>query len=417
MRGTLGGLTTRGRCLLAAGLAAALCALVLDERDLLRAAGFAATLPLLAAFVVGRIRLGLHAQRRLLPQRTPAGSRCEVEITVHGTGWLGAGGLLLEDGASTALGARTRFAVQRLPRGGAAVLRYPLHPELRGVHPVGPLVARITDPFGLAEADLELCGRDRLVVTPTVVPLRGLPPGAGRGTGADGGWRWQSGQGEDDVVVRSYRHGDDLRRVHWRSTARRDELMVRVEERPYYSGTALLLDHRAGAHRGSGRASSLEYAVSLAASACLHLQRRGQHVALATVDGRVTGQRPAVLGGPGAGDALLDALAALVATHQRRLAPAVTTGGGDLVAVLGALTTADVEVLLHNRSPCRHAVLLDTAAWAAGRPSDGAADPRQAAQLLAAAGWSVAVAVPGQSPGSVWEQLCGTSVSRAGLLR
>ena len=86
--------------------------------------------------------------------------------------------------------------------------------------------------------------------------------------------------GEDDAVVRPYRHGDDLRKVHWRSTARRDELMVRVEERPWRGGTTVLLDHRLVAHRGSGPGASLEWAVSLAASICLHLHRYGHQVRL-----------------------------------------------------------------------------------------------------------------------------------------
>jgi uncharacterized protein (DUF58 family) len=432
MRGALGGLTTRGRCLLAAGLATALCALLLDERDLLRVAGFVVALPLLATLVAGRARLGLHARRRLLPGHTPAGARCEVEITVRSTGWIGTGGALLEDRVPTALGARPRFAVERLPRGGEAVLRYPLHPALRGVHTVGPLVARLTDPFGLAEFGLELCGRDRLVVTPVVVPLRGVPAGGGLGAGEDGGGWGRSGQGEDDMMVRGYRHGDDLRKVHWRSTARRDELMVRVEQRPSRSGTVVLLDHRAGAHRGRGPAASLEYAVSLVASAVLQLRRDGRPVGLATVDGRVlAGQRH---GGADTRDAMLHALAALAPAHHPTLAPAhhqrgqaplrqrgltsaAPSGGDDLVAVLGAVTTADVQVLLRHPAAGRHAVLLDVAAWAGRQPGDGAADPRHAAQLLSAAGWTVVVAVPGQPPGAAWDVLCHTSASRSGAPR
>ena len=72
--------------------------------------------------------------------------------------------------------------------------------------------------------------------------------------------------GEDDATVREYRDGDDLRRVHWRSTARRGELMVRREEQPWQSRCALLLDTRTISHHGDGPSSSLEWAVSAAAS-------------------------------------------------------------------------------------------------------------------------------------------------------
>lgn len=412
MRGALGALTTRGRSLLAAGFAAGMCALVLDERDLLRVAAFVVALPLLATLVAGRARLGLHVVRRP-PQRAPAGSGCEVTLTVHGTGRLGTG-LLLEDAVPAVLGDSPRFAVRRLPKGAAVELRYRLHPELRGVHPIGPLVARVTDPLGLAEYGLQVAGRDRLVVTPVVLPLRGTPTGGGLAAGRHGGGRRHAGQGEDDAVVRSYRQGDDLRKVHWRSTARRDELMVRVEEWPWGGGTTVLLDHRAGAHRGRGASGSLEYAVSLAASACLHLQRRGHRVSLVTVDGRVRS-------GPHRGDgaeAMLDALARIVPAHQRDPAAAGTDAGEDLVAVLGRVTPADVAVLLRGRpwAGRSHAVLLDVTAWSpAGEPADGAADPQQAARLLAAAGWSVVVAGPDQPPDSAWDRL--TSAGRAGALR
>ena len=62
--------------------------------------------------------------------------------------------------------------------------------------------------------------------------------------------------GEDDAATREYRHGDDLRKVHWRSTARVGELMVRREEQPFQSRATVLLDSRTIAHRGSDSAES-----------------------------------------------------------------------------------------------------------------------------------------------------------------
>ena len=62
--------------------------------------------------------------------------------------------------------------------------------------------------------------------------------------------------------MREYRRGDDLRRVHWRSSAHAGELMVRREEQPWQSRATLFVDNRKVAHRGTGAASSLEHAVS-----------------------------------------------------------------------------------------------------------------------------------------------------------
>ena len=405
------GLTTRGRCLLAGGVAAALCALVLDERDLLRIAAFVVFLPLLATLVATRARVGLEAQRHVEPERTPAGTPCEVRLTVSSTGRLGSGGLLLSDGVPPVLGRNPRFVVERLPRQSSVLLRHPLRPAQRGVHVLGPLVARVTDPFGLAEYGRELAGHQQLVVTPVVVPLTGLLPGGGSGSGEEGAGRLRSGPGEDDVVVRSYRQGDDLRKVHWRSTARHDELMVRVEERPWRGGTCVLLDSRAAAHRGTGPTASLEYAVSLAASVCLHLQHRGQRVALTTGDGQS-------LGGPAdsSPDAVLDALAALTPSHRRELVAGSAAAGRDVLAVLGAVTPAVLEPLLRARPRGLRsaAVLLDVAAWDRGGAHT---DPEEAAQLLASTGWAVTVAGPEDSLTEAWTQLCTRPSTRLGALR
>lgn len=406
MRRRLTGLTTRGRCVLAAGVAAAVCGLVLDERDLLRVAVFAAVLPLLAAAAVGRTRVRLHAERRLVPPRTPIGGDAEVHLDVRSTAPLATGGLLLEDTVPYALGQRPRFVVERLSRHGAVQLRYRVHPALRGVHPVGPLVARVTDPFGLAEAARELGGRQQLTAHPVVVPLAGLPTGCGRGSGEQGAGRLRAGQGEDDAVVRAYRHGDDLRKVHWRSTARRDELVVRVEEQPWRGGATVLLDHRVAAHRGSGPSSSLEWAVSMAASVAVHLQRHGQQVRLLAADAPVAA--PEADPGPdGCIDAVLDALAALVPSGHRELCGGRSLSGGqELVAVLGAVGPGAVETLLQARPQGGRAVLLDVDAWAAG-VQPGTTDPAEAARLLTAAGWTVAVATPASRMPAVWAEVCG----------
>jgi hypothetical protein len=136
-------------------------------------------------------------------------------------------------------------------------------------------------------------------------------------------------------------------------------------------------------------------------------------VRLVTVDG-------AVLTGTGDGaeyqtDATLDALAALHATDQRDLtAIPLTAGRQDLIAILGAVGPAAVDQLLvsHLRVARGHAVLLDVAAWATDDDGKCAPDPGKAAQLLVAAGWTVAVADSEQSPSVVWNKLCDSSASR-----
>jgi uncharacterized protein (DUF58 family) len=394
--GRFSGLTTRGRCLVAGGLATGVCAVVLDERDLLRVGVFAAALPVLALLLAARTRRNLRVTRELTPRRLPVGT--DVTVTLRLTG----GPLLatlrlgdtVPDGAGLAAAAPPRFVVHRLGGRGGAALDYPLCPQLRGVHRVGPLLARVTDPLGLAEFERELAPSDPLVVLPRVLPLHGLPLALAAGEGTAGAALSHQGQGASDVLVRTYRQGDELRRVHWRSTARHDELMVRLEERPWRGNTTVLLDRRDGAHRGHGPASSLEFAVSLVASICAHLAGRGEPFALVGEDGTELAAARDI-------DAVLDALAAVRPTARGELSPPGEAAGGDLIAVLAAGPPGEFGALA-GRPGGGHAVVLDSPTWEPARPGDGAGP---AAAALRAAGWHVAVAAASSTPGRAWDDL------------
>ncbi|MBV9920865.1 MAG: DUF58 domain-containing protein [Pseudonocardia sp.] len=391
------GLTTRGRCLLAGGVATAACSVVLDERDLLRIGVFVAVLPLLAALLAAGARRAVRVTRELSPARLPVGGRVDVDLHVRGSALVGALRLAdtVPDAAGPQAGAPPGFAVHRLSGRGTARLTYPLRPALRGVHAIGPLTVGATDPLALAEFERAISGADRLVVLPRVVALQGLPAALGAGESTSGAALAHQGQGSSDVLVRPYRYGDELRRVHWRSTARHDELMVRLEERPWRAGTTVLLDRRDAAHRGRGADSSLEFAISMAASVCAHLIGRGEPVDLVTEDGTA-------LPGPPL-DPLLDALAALRPSARADLTGPDLPTGRDVVAVLGALTAEHRESLMARHSKGGYAVLLDTATWdpADGRPGSAEASAR----ALRNAGWTVAVAAAGTTPDRVWEAL------------
>jgi uncharacterized protein (DUF58 family) len=414
LKGALSGLTTRGRCLLAAGLAAALCSFVLNERDLLRVSVFVVALPILVCLLTAVARVGLHAQRQINPVRSPVGGRAEVTLHITSTGRLPTGGLLVSDGVPYSLGGKPRFVIEHLPRHTGTRLRYHVQPMLRGIQQLGPLKATITDPFGLAEFERELAHTSRLIVVPRVVKLVGVPGGSGLGSGDDGSVRLNAGQGEDDAIVRPYRQGDDLRKVHWRSTAKRDEMMVRVEERPWRGGTTVLLDHRVAAHRGAGANSSLEWAVSFAASICLHLHRYGQRIRLVTESGGL------IVRDSGDGThndtAVLDALAALQATPTPNMDSRTDPGGGqELIAILGATSPESLSQLISQRprSTRSLAVLLDTSAWAGAGEGGQETDIEGALALLRGAGWGVTVARPNTPMAATWATLCRTHGTRA----
>lgn len=398
----MSGLTTRGRCLLAAGLAAALCSVVLNERDLLRVSAFAVALPLLSLALALATRIGLAAERELRPSRLTVGDRTEVVLDIHAAGRMPSVGLMVEDGVPYTFGGRPQFIVRGLGWRTGIQFSYYLSPPVRGVHQVGPLHGWVTDPFGLAEFERDLGGRSEMVVIPKIEALTDWPGGSTPDAHHEGTLRRGSGHGLDDAVIRQYRQGDDLRRVHWRSSARRDELMVRVEERPRRGGTTVLLDHRAIAHRGDGAASSLEWAVSFAASVYLHLHQSGREVRLITEDRQVIADERT------SGDTVLDRLAALEPTNDRDADWPVDPGSGhEFIGVFGALSPAAAAELVRvrTRRSGSVAVLLDVGAWASVA-DDGPAQPHDVARVLLDAGWDVVVARPTDTCSDVWLRLC-----------
>jgi hypothetical protein len=209
----------------------------------------------------------------------------------------------------------------------------------------------------------------------------------------------------EDVTVREYRRGDDLRRVHWRSSAKAGELMVRREEQPWESRATLFLDNRVVAHRGQGIASSLEAAVSAAASIAVHLSKRGFTVRLVTAAGEDQGHdwhtRDSDLNtGP-----LLEALAVVQPLPRPSLDTGwLTEGGGDglLVAVLGHVDQHDVPVLrrMHAHSGSALAVAVDVDAWLSP-----ASAGRDASSLLTQQGWRSVSLGPADRLEAVWEEL------------
>jgi uncharacterized protein (DUF58 family) len=408
VRDALSGLTTRGRCLLAAGAAAALCAIVLGEKDLLRVAFFLIALPLVAAAVVARTRYRLSCARTLAPARVPAGQSAEVILRLDNMSFLPTGLLLLEDEVPYTLGGRPRFTVDRIGPSQHRTVRYPVRSDARGKYRIGPLRLRLADPFGLVELTRSFSAVDRLTVVPVIHPLPSVRLGGAWESGGESVSRTVAIRGDDDAATREYRNGDDLRKVHWRSTARVGKLMVRREERPWQSRATLLLDTRGRAHRGDGPGSSFEWAVSAVASIGVHAGRLGYSVRLLTDAG------PAIAGADvGAeGGVLLDYLAEVTASRHSGLDPAVSAlraveGIGTLVAVLGLLDPDQAAELAATRTPSDTSIgiLIDGSTWMGLSPrarSEADAAYDAAAEILIHGGWRVIRARHGDLLPRLW---------------
>jgi uncharacterized protein (DUF58 family) len=412
MRAALATLTVRGRCVLAAGFAAALSGIALQERDLLRVAVLLISLPLVAAGLAARTRIQLRFSRRLEPARVSAGERTQVVLRLENISRLPTGLLLVEDTVPYLLGGRPRIVLDRLRPKQPVEISYPVSAQVRGRYSVGPLTVRLMDPFGMCELPRSFSSIDTLVVTPAVVPLptvrlTGEWAGAGLSTA-----RSVSTAGDDDTATREYRNGDDLRRIHWRTTARRGELSVRREEQPWQSRGAVLLDTRRLTHRGDGAASSFEWAVSAAASVAVHLSRSGFSLRLVTDTGReMSSAGHSTLG---FNHTVVDELAVIEPSRAADLSVASAAirrrgGEGLVVAILGVLDLDDAEQLSRLRASNASvgvAMILDPPSWASSPATadSEAAAPNAPRDLLIAAGWRVLQVRRGDALGDLWSE-------------
>jgi uncharacterized protein (DUF58 family) len=358
----LAGITTRGSSFLAAGVAAACTGWVLGERDLV-CVGIALTaLPLLAAAAARRGQYRLGTSRIIRPPRVPAGHTASVTLRLENVSRVATGLLLAEDAVPYALGARPRYVLDKIERNGVRELTYALRSDVRGKFEIGPLQLRVADAFGLVQVSRSLSGRTTFIVTPRVVPLaRTVISRSWAGEG-EGRARLASTAGEDDVIPRAYRHGDELRRVHWRSTARYGEIMVRREEQRWRNRATVLLDSRSMSHMGTGAGSSFELAVSAAASVGVHVCQEG-------LTGQFITDDDVVRAGPFFDDRLLDALAVIRPSNARTLDRTFkelkVSGAGVIIAVMGMLSAAEARQLAACRTEGSQgiALLLDVATW------------------------------------------------------
>lgn len=192
-----------------------------------------------------------------------------------------------------------RAWVAALDPGEAATVRAEAGWDRRGVYPLETVTLATSFPFGLfrKERDLEIPGE--AVVWPRHdLTLREPRPGGERIRRAGETFAGAAGARGEYRGLRPYRPGDDPRDVHWKTTARAGQPVVREYERDRSSALWICLELRTSA--GDEAEAALEVAASLAAAA----ERRGDPFALATAEARVPpGSGPAQL------ERVLDALA------------------------------------------------------------------------------------------------------------
>jgi uncharacterized protein (DUF58 family) len=353
-------------------------------------------------------RGGLALHRRVVPHPVTVGDTAVVEVELsarrQGRPAPRVDRLQIAERAARELSgaAPLRARVQRAR--DRLTLSYSIRPELRGRWMVGPVQVNRRDLFGVADWTGPL-GQPALVsVRPWTAAL--AVSSAALSSALDRVAAGARSPAPDDTTLRDYRTGDDLRRVHWRSSARRGELVVRQDERSGRRPASVLLDLPLQEDVG-------EWTISMAASIAIALARTGHHVRLlggGVHDAAAEHHRPDL--GGAAVDALLEQTVDLhmpdaPAERDAWMAVAVDTvhtdGAGSelLFAVVGALEHEVLRALARSGA---------SSGWAMVRTSEtgdalATTEAETTARRLRRAGWTVCLVRPGEDLRTCWERL------------
>lgn len=251
------------------------------------------------------------------PERAEEGETIHFHVEVCNDGWLPRFMVEAVDrlpfvGAAqgtTGAGDKVLGVVAYIPGHAIRGFDVPVLCEKRGLYQLGPVGLATSFPLGLAEARQQKNGGvQQLTIYPDVFSIVALPLCGSPSEIHRGGFLLPEGVGSAEFSgLREYRRGDNPRHVHWPTTARLNELMVKEFEPLASASLYIALDMSADANVGQGKHSSFEYAVRIAASVARYAINNGMPICLSGEGDR----RLAI--GLGTGEAhfrsLLDALA------------------------------------------------------------------------------------------------------------
>jgi uncharacterized protein (DUF58 family) len=120
--------------------------------------------------------------------------------------------------------------------------------EQRGRFRLGPVVISSSDPLGLFEFQRALPRTGSIVVYPATVPIQSFPHPVGSMPGGDALRRRTHHVTTNAAGVRDYVPGDSFNRIHWRSTAHKDRLIVKEFELDPMSDAWIFLDMHRSVH-------------------------------------------------------------------------------------------------------------------------------------------------------------------------
>jgi uncharacterized protein (DUF58 family) len=296
-------------------------------------------------------RPALEVDREIAPLKVARGEPAAGVLRITNTGRAIRAGLVAADAAGTT---RVEVAIPRLPSGGKRTVTYRLPTDRRGEIPVGPLRLIRADPLGLSRRVREYGRPQTLLVHPRTVAMPLMP--SGRAHHLEGPTTDRAPAGTVTFhALREYVVGDDLRHIHWKSSARTGTLMVRQLVDASLPTTTVVIEARPGAYRDP---EDFELVVDAAASIAVGACRANFPVRVLTGTAAVAETR----GGPDDVEAVLDRLARVtlaegpgtVVDAVRRVRAGgslvvLTPGGADLSRITAVRARFDRVVCVRVR--------------------------------------------------------------------
>lgn len=289
--------------------------------------GVALVVLLIAALAGVLTPAPVRVRRTVRPARVERLAQADADITVtNASTWM----TVNLTGHDTVGGTQVPFDVPALAPGATSSSQVPIPTHRRGVVEFGPLTLHRTSLVHLLRTSGRHGSRTSALVEPRILDALDMPAGQRRGhAGADE----QIAQGGTDLVgLREYVAGDDLRRLHWATSARRGTLMVREDADPSAPHLTVLLDDDAAAYTGE----EFEEAVDVAASLLATAAGAECPARLLTTSGQVDLDVPAP--NVGAGPARLDpgvlGELARISTAQESLPRAVFASSPDILVII-----------------------------------------------------------------------------------
>lgn len=261
---------------------------------------------LIAFLLAGQALKGVTAVR-LLPATASEEETIEMELVVENAGRAGRYMIELIDlfPAGAPAHRRPMTFIAELPGRKRREYRTEVVCDKRGEYRIGPLKIASAYPLGISSVEKTMPDScPTLLVYPKLFPIARLPLISGAAFPMSGVEAISKGGGSEDFFgTREYRRGDSLKYVHWPSTARRGEMIVKEFEIRAATEVTLLLDLDQNSSVGERRETTLEYAVKIAGSITQYALDRGHDVQLIGYNrkgcyvpaGRGTNQLAAVL--------------------------------------------------------------------------------------------------------------------------